>query len=220
MCCKIGEIKVKAGRSHLRAASGAADFAAHLQTQPRADQGRILARHLPRNHVQRAVAGKVTDHRLPRPGGDLHPSGRRADASAPACATPPNKTIADIFTEVGKKPRRLRGGAGGKLDRRGGDAHAGHVCGEQPAHRGADRLAHPVLPGGPGARSRTCSASTSIRRRWPNAASGCSATCPRRKFWKLPPTPVPPNWRPPTGSRIARAKSPPSPACWRPRNTI
>ena len=53
----------------------------------------------------------------------------------------PQKTIADVFTEVSKKTRGLRRGAGGKFHRRRRHAHARHVRGQRFENRFADRSA-------------------------------------------------------------------------------
>ena len=113
------------------------------------------------------------------------------------------KTIADVFAEVSKN-RADYGVVPVENSTEGVvTPHAGHVRGERSEDCRADRPAHPLLPGGRTRRARTCSGSTSIRRPWPNAASGCSAICPGRKSWKPPPTRARRNWPPSPGTEHA-----------------
>ena len=87
----IGEIKLKAGEEI---------YAPHreravLQRICQLNQGPMtnesLRADLSRNHVQRAVAGEVHDHRLSRARKRPSPIRRPSAASVPACATPRKK---------------------------------------------------------------------------------------------------------------------------------
>src|SRR5438045_2557254 len=71
---EIGTLKLKQGEEiyaphrELGAAEGG-------QAEQRADQRGIVAGDLPRNNVERAIAGEVLDDRLLRAGSDVHASG-------------------------------------------------------------------------------------------------------------------------------------------------
>ena len=143
---EIGEIKLKAGEEIYAPHRERAVFQRICRLNRRPDHQRILARHLSRNHVQRALAGKVHDHRLSRPGSDLHPSGGHPPVRLqPALRRAKNHRRR--FLRGGQEPRGLWRGARGEFHRRRGHAHAGHVRGQRVEDCRADHSAHPALPG-------------------------------------------------------------------------
>ena len=108
----------------------------------------------------------------------------------------PQKTITDVFTEVSKN-RADYGVVPVENSTEGRrHAHAGHVRGQRPEDRRADRVAGAALPAEPTARARRSRSSMPIRSRSANAASGCRPTCRASRSSRPPPTPARPSWRP------------------------
>ena len=98
----IGEIKLKAGEEIYAPHRERAVLQRLCKLNRRPDHERIAASHLSRDHVQRAVAGKINDHRLLRARKRHLRTRRPFDDLAPACVIPPQKTIGDVFAEVSK----------------------------------------------------------------------------------------------------------------------